>query len=157
MKRLPDSRGRLEFHLGENERLLFEHLLRLYPVVPPAHQQITRGPTLLDAAAEQKLLDEALAEQRQQSRKRIEILLQDLARLKSAGNGSRLSLPPADLEWLLQVLNDIRVGSWVRLGSPDRKFENLPPGHLQHLWAMEGAGFFQMALLESLTTPSENL
>ena len=37
--------------------------------------------------------------------------------------GCRLSLSQADLEWLLQILNDIRVGSWVILGSPEEKLE----------------------------------
>jgi hypothetical protein len=64
-----------------------------------------------------------------------------------------LALAPAQFEWLLQVLNDIRVGSWVQLGCPE-----LAPARLSELaaknpipfTAMETSGYFQMALLEAV-------
>ena len=34
-------------------------------------------------------------------------------------SGLQLTLSGPEIEWLLQVLNDVRVGSWIALGSPD--------------------------------------
>jgi hypothetical protein len=50
----------------------------------------------------------------------------------------------------MQVLNDVRVGSWVILGSPDKKPAELNATTAPHFLAMEMAGYFQMQLLEAL-------
>jgi hypothetical protein len=62
----------------------------------------------------------------------------------------RLVLSPADVEWLLQILNDIRVGSWLMLGSPEEELEVLSEKNAPHLLAMHMSGHFQMELLEAL-------
>jgi len=51
---------------------------------------------------------------------------------------------------LLQVLNDVRIGSWIELGSPERPLEALGAKTAPAVWAMEMAGAFQMSLLELL-------
>ena len=89
--------------------------------MPPAHQLLSKAGRLPDPEANQQLLDEALAEQRAENRRQLQALLADPRRFAHTETGARLSLSPAEVEWLLQVLNDIRVGSWVRLGSPDDK------------------------------------
>ena len=60
------------------------------------------------------------------------------------------ALSGSELEWLLQVLNDIRVGSWIILGSPEQWFEAATPQTAPHLWAMELAGAFEMAFLPAV-------
>jgi predicted house-cleaning NTP pyrophosphatase (Maf/HAM1 superfamily) len=60
-------------------------------------------------------------------------------------------LSPAEIEWLLQVLNDVRVGGWLALGEP----EELEPPEINetnapYLLAMEAAGYFQAQLLAAL-------
>ena len=53
----------------------------------------------------------------------------------------------------LQVLNDIRVGSWVKLGcpDPDKALPASPPRlDARSLQAMHLSGQFQMALLEAV-------
>jgi hypothetical protein len=62
-------------------------------------------------------------------------------------------LERADTEWLPQVLNDIRVGHWLRLGSPepgDLNPLNLGLKHLPIWLAMEMSGSFQMSILAAL-------
>jgi hypothetical protein len=57
------------------------------------------------------------------------------------------------MEWLLQVLNDVRVGSWLLLGSPDGPAETLAKlSHetASHFWSMEVAGQFQMVLINAM-------
>jgi len=57
------------------------------------------------------------------------------------------------LEWLLQVLNDIKVGSWVQLGCPELEKAapvNLTRPNARSLQAMHLSGEFQAALLEAV-------
>ena len=150
MKLVRSTRTRLLFHLGQRETGLLLQILRLYPRVPPAHQQLTRSGQLPDREANQRLLDEALAEQRAENRKQLLALLADPRRFARIETGSRLSLPSGEVEWLLQVLNDIRVGSWVLLGAPEEKLPELNETSAPDFVAMEMAGYFQMHLLEAL-------
>ncbi len=143
---------RFVFHLGKRDKHFFVELLKRYPCMPPAHQRLSKSPPPSEEQSDQHLLDEALAEQRAENRKQLDSLLADQNRFKETESGCRLSLTPGDVEWLLQVLNDIRVGSWVRLGSPEPKLELATLNNLTapDFWAMELAGYFQMHLLEAL-------
>jgi len=139
--------------MGRRERDLFLELLPLYPRTPAAHRKLSKSSILPDAEAAQKLLEDALAEQRDQNRQLLEQLMLDLARFQVQPTGLKLVLSEADTEWLLQVLNDIRVGSWVLLGSPEdpHTVEQLTEETVPNLWAMEMSGYFQMHLLKALT------
>jgi len=53
----------------------------------------------------------------------------------------------------LQALNDVRVGSWIALGSPD--LEERPQLAInektaRHIWTMELAGEFEMFFLSTV-------
>jgi hypothetical protein len=140
----------LLLELGKREKTLLAQVLNLYPRVPSAHLQPGKpgaGPGL---EATQRLLNEALAEQRAENRKQLDALLSDEHRWTQTEMGWKLTLSPGDAEWLLQILNDIRVGSWVLLGSPEERFEVVNQETAPHLWAMEIAGSFQIALLEAM-------
>ena len=150
MKLLRATRTRLLFHLGQRETRLLTQVLKLYPRVPSAHHVLSKSGQLPDAEANQQLLDEALAEQRAENKKQVQALLADSRHFADTETGGRLSLTRVETEWLLQVLNDIRVGSWVILGSPDNKPAELTPANARHFLAMEMAGYFQMQLLEAL-------
>ncbi len=137
------------FHLGKREKKLLLDVLKLYPCVPSAHFKISNTGKLSDPENTQKLLDEALAEQRAENKKQLEGLMAHPERFKAQGHGWNLTLTPAELEWLLQILNDIRVGSWVMLGSPDPMPGPIDATTTPHIWAMELCGYFQMHLLEA--------
>jgi len=98
----------------------------------------------------QGLLDEALAEARSENRKALDALLGDSKRVKQEDSGWRFILSATDIEWLLLVLNDVRIGSWIELGSPERPLEALSAENAPAVWAMEMAGAFQMSFLELL-------
>jgi hypothetical protein len=144
--------NRFVFQLARREQLLLQAVLRLYPVVPPAHHRISKSAPASPGETNQGLLDEALAEQRQQGRRKIEALLGDTRRFSATQSGCSLKLSSADLEWLLQILNDVRVGSWIALGAPDQGVEDMEINDtsVRHMWAMEMAGHFQMGLLAAL-------
>jgi hypothetical protein len=150
VKLVRSTKAKLVFDLGQREEQMLLRLLKLYPCVPAAHHVLSKAGQMPGAAANQQLLDEALEEQRAQNKKHLQTLLNDPGRLEHTDSGSRLSLSPAEVEWFMQVLNDIRVGSWIELGSPQGKLTELSPAKAPHFLAMERAGYFQMQLLEAL-------
>jgi hypothetical protein len=150
MKLVKGTKSRLVFELGQRERRSLPQILKLYPCVPSAHHVLSKSGRVPDAKANQQLLDEALTEQREENRQQVRALLADPKRFGHTETGARLSLSPVEVEWLMQVLNDIRVGSWVLLGSPDNKPAELNAATAPHFLAMEMAGYFQMQLLEAL-------
>ena len=150
MKLVRSTKTRLVFDLGQREEQMLLRLLKLYPCVPAAHHVLSKAGRLPNAAANQQLLDEALAEQREQTKKQLQALLADPHRLEHTESGARLSLSPAEAEWFMQVLNDIRVGNWILLGSPEGKPMELTPGKAPYFLSMERAGYFQVQLLEAL-------
>ena len=150
MRLVRTTKTRLFFHLGQRETRLLLQILKLYPRVPSAHLKLTQSDRVPDQEANQRLLDEALAEQRAENKKQLLALLADPRRFARTETGGRLSLPPAEVEWLLQVLNDIRVGSWVLMGSPPGRLRNLDEKSAPHFWAMEMSGHFQVQLLQAL-------
>ena len=150
MKLIRTTKTRLLFHLGHWEAHLLLEVLNLYPCLPPAHHKLSKQPGVPEPEANQQLLDEALAEHRAENQKHLHALLADRRRFAPTEKGGRLSLPPAEVEWVLQVLNDIRVGSWVLLGSPEAIPAKLNAKSAPHFRAMEIAGYFEAQLLEAL-------
>lgn len=157
MKHLKTEKNGLVFHLSATEKRLLFELLDRYPVVSPDHQRLSKTMDLAKLEEDQKLLEEALAEAKRENRKQIVALLAEPGRFRAQAGGYRLTLTAAEIDWLLQILNDIRVGSWVKLGSPTdthaRKAE-LTDQTAPHWWAMELSGLFQMVLLDALDSGS---
>ena len=153
MKRFRADDKAIVFQLSTRERDILIQLLQTYPVLPPAHQPVSKKLKDPQVTEYQGLLDEALAEQRAANKRQLHAWLAAPGRFQKTKADCRFTLERADSEWLLQVLNDVRVGHWLRLGSPE-------PGELrpQHLdakllpaWlAMEMSGYFQMSILEGL-------
>jgi len=146
-----DEEG-LSFLIGKRERAMMETLLARYPVLGTAQRSLSKQPN--DELAEaQKLLEEALADQQAQNRRRLETLLTAADRFAPNEFGFVFRVGRAEAEWLLQVFNDIRVGSWVKLGSPTQDIYTLPSlteANVELAWAMEVGNFFECALLEAI-------
>lgn len=141
------------FHLTTQERAALVETLETYPVVPPAHHSLSKELNDSRVAECQRLLDEALAEQRAANKSHLEAWLALPARFQKNKAGYRFTLLRTDCEWLLQVLNDIRVGHWLRLGSPEPgtlKPQNLDATQVRAWMVMELSGYFQMSILQAL-------
>lgn len=141
------------FQIQERERRILIRVLGLYPLVPPAHQRLSRSE---DRPESREMLEEALAAQRRENKAQVEQLLKTV--FHECEGGHRFTLQPAQMEWLLQVLNDVRVGSWLLLGSPAGPIETLKAlnqNTAQHFWTMEMAGGFQQALLRALNRAAD--
>lgn len=62
-----------------------------------------------------------------------------------------MKIPPEQFEWFLQILNDIRIGLWIRLGCLDEnELNNLRQGAEMSpdAWNMELCGFIISVLLD---------
>lgn len=151
MKQLRRDGDKSVFHLSGVEKALLFKILRLYPLVPAQHHQASRGATP-GAPKSEQVLSEALAERRQEIRRELTELLTEKQRFVSVEDGYHLTLSNSELEWLLQALNDIRIGCWIALGEPG---ENTPkPVELSgesalHYAAMEFCDYVQLSLLDA--------
>jgi hypothetical protein len=148
VKLIRASKDKYQIFLTQKERDLLLLVLRLYPRIPSGYQRLSKAPPKENA--DQKLLDDALAESRLENKRGLDALLNDPKKVKQEDAGWRFILSTGDLEWLLQVLNDVRIGSWIELGSPERPLEALNAKTAPAVWAMEMAGAFQMSFLELL-------
>lgn len=147
MKLLRVENERYFIRLGNHEIAPFEFLLQLYPVIPSAHKALDKTSAKRDES--QRLLDEALVEQRKENKREVEKLLKDSARFKAVDGGVEMNLSSGEIEWLLQVLNDVRVGSWMLLGSPEEHpLLDIHAENAVNVLGMGLAGQFQMELLE---------
>lgn len=146
MKLIKAAKDKYQFQLACREKDLLLHVLSLYPLIPSGHQPLSK--TSLQES-NQRLLDDALAETRAQNKKRLGSFLADPRKLKEGENGWHLTINSDEVDWLLQILNDVRIGGWIHLGSPEQppmKAHNAETA--PHFWAMEMSGYFQMRFLE---------
>ena len=140
------------FEMIEQEKFLLLTLLSLYPQVPLAHHRLSQNPKdLPDADANQHLLEEALKVQKEESRKWLAATFKEPERFKPGKDGFFLTITRPEMEMLLQMFNDVRIGSWLALGSPDPEAKKeLKPDRRTASFQqrMELAGLFEMFFLK---------
>ena len=160
MKLIRTKREKLVFEISLPEKRLLFEVLKLYPLISATHHRLSKTARSAKHDENQRLLEESLAAQRQENRKNVRAMLNEPGRFQAAASGFQLTLSGPEIEWLLQVLNDVRVGSWVALGSPDPEQGKkivFNEKILPHFRMMELAGAFQMVFLDALSgrTPVE--
>ena len=148
MRFLQKSARSYLFELKPEERQLLKQILEGYPVLPPGGLRPRRVPVASREPADKKLLEEALAQHREENARWLATVFKGTLEGQTP---DRLLLDGRQIEILLQVLNDIRVGNWVHLGCPDGpKRPRLTAANAAHYWLIELAGHFQIALLAAL-------
>ncbi len=139
-------------HPDEYEALLM--VVDQYPVLKEDYQTLSQSqdPKIVEAA--QELLRQSLEEQKAENQRFKQTFMQQGKHLKRVGKGYHLILKAHEVERLLQVLNDVRVGMWYALGCPESNDpEVVLKSNLHHLdkyWAMEIAGSLEWNLIELL-------
>jgi hypothetical protein len=135
----------------EHEELI--RVLRLYPRTPAAYHRASRTDPATLGADPQAILDAAMTEHRAASQTELTLYLAAPDVFTKEKKGVRWRLAAGKREWILQVLNDVRVGLWIEAGCPAR-LESVSGGlgreAIQRAWLMEAAGFFQMRILEAV-------
>lgn len=154
MKLIRTKREKLAFEISLPEKRLLFEVLKLYPLISATHHRLSKTAGSAQHDENQRLLEESLAAQREENRKNVRTMLDEPGRFQAAASGFQLTLSGPEIEWLLQVLNDVRVGSWIALGSPDPEQGKkivFNEKILPHFRMMELAGAFQMVFLDALT------
>jgi hypothetical protein len=153
MKLLRREGDRFEFRLGRREKGALTEVLGAFPVIPIEHHRLSRGRVKQADDPNQALLTDAMTAFKTESRRRLDRFLEDRERFVADERGYRVRLGRDEVEWLLRVLNDVRVGCWIRLGSPEPDEEaalEASDANLRHLALMHLAGEFEYALVAAL-------
>ena len=140
------------FFISPREKTALLALLDLYPLVPVSHQSPERLGDSPRLAESRQLLLESAQFMQEQHRSWMEKHWFSGTRFQTSGSGFVFEASPDDAERLLQILNDIRVGSWMALGSPDISALRQTPGAQEissNFLHMELAGYFQTGILQS--------
>jgi len=140
------------FQLSQREKVALLATLKLYPLLDPSYHQLSRNPKVT-RKADQEWLEEAMDQQRQDHKRKLaQLFSNDRRFFKDGKDDLYLTLTGEQTEWMLRVLNEIRVGGWVRLGRPEmeaaRKM-NLTDAQARLFTVMELSGYFESALLEA--------
>ena len=163
MKLLPRTDKHLAFELDELETQLLTLTLSAYPMAhepwshPPSssHKTNLRPPA---GSPDPELLASTLGEVKAAHLSRLETFLSGDGIRQHPEGGSQLFLPLEDVEWFMQVVNELRVASWYRLDCPDEKLESLlakHPEHLHDLLRLDFAGMMLDGILRALGLDSE--
>jgi len=107
------------FELGFDEKELLLEVLKLYPVLDPAYQKLSDSLNEEEVSISRNILKEDLSEHQAKNKQMINDMFGEGSPFRQDMLNCRLELGSEQLERLLQVLNDIRVGSWRKLDSPD--------------------------------------
>ena len=161
MKIIESTPERVVLGLALKEKTFLGRLLSFYPIDPDSSPRLSRGenPALADAEA---LLRESLREHKLDLAGWVRLHLAEGEALRSTASGWRLTLEGDAADRFLQVLNELRVGAWSRLGCPEKiDDESLSerPGDVPFFAIMTLAGQFEMVLLLALeqgTAPGPN-
>ena len=154
MKLIRTKLDKLVFEISLSEKNLLFDVLKLYPLISATHHRLTKSARTAKHDENQRLLEESLAAQREENRKNVRAMLDEPGHFKAAASGFQLTLSGPEIEWLLQVLNDVRVGSWIAIGAPDPESGKkivFNEKILPHFRMMELAGAFEMVFLDALS------
>ena len=156
MKLISRQHNRFIFEVSEPEKVLLLAILKLFPLSPLSHprRQLSRNAAAPDAAANQQLLEDSLKIQQTDGRKWVASFCAEPGRFTPDGSGFRFATTRPEVEQLLQVLNDVRIGSWIALGSPEseqREEQLLNAQTAVHVHRLELAGLFQMFFLKAVS------
>jgi hypothetical protein len=154
VKFIRTKREELVFEISLPEKRLLFEVLKLYPLISPTQHRLSKNVRTATHDENQRLLEESLAAQREENRKNVRAMLDETGRFQAAASGFHLTLSGPEIEWLLQVLNDVRVGCWIALGKPDPEQGKkivFNEKILPHFRTMELAGAFEMVFLDALS------
>ena len=151
LERHDATSGLFTFGFEGGEKEAFAAILEMYPVQHGLPE--TGGPGKGHPDLEhQELLRHSLDEHREELRSRMHTWLGGPSEVAETGPGL-LKINREGIEGLLQVLNDLRVGHWILLGSPEAgKPPALPPDfeQMRCMAVMDLCGVWQIALIEAL-------
>lgn len=151
MKLVEAKDGLFIFHVAKRERVLLTHVLKLFPVGSGPVAPLSKSGDEEKLAEHEAWLAEALADQRVEHKRLVDAFLGEDGRFAEDKRGFRLRLTTVQMDWLLRVLNDVRVGLWMKVGKPEELAPLVLAGQLDEVVAMEICAFFQSRLLAAMS------
>ena len=152
MRLLSRNETELVFELTTVEYELVGFTLRAFPV-PHEPPSGSRSPTSGEKSGpDPALLEEILREGKRDLLTRLEQFLETQPPPTPEGI-RRLRLARSDVDWFLQVVNDVRVGSWYALGCPEEAEEDglsINGDNVHHKIRLSVAGQVICRLLDAL-------
>ena len=150
MRLVESKAGLFVFQIAKRERVLLTHVLKMFPVGSEPVGPISKSGDVEKMAGYEQSLAEALAEQRSEHKRLMDAFLGEQARFAEVKGGFQVRLTTVQLDWLLRVLNEVRVGLWVKLGRPQELAPLAESGEMDSVVAMEICAFFQSRLLAAV-------
>ena len=161
MKRLQRSDDQFTFEFSDQEQFVLLALLEMFPMVPVTHHRLSREPQAIpDPEDNQHLLEDSLSAHQSETQDWIASLADGNDRFTQSGESLRLSVTRMEMERLLQILNDVRVGSWLALGSPELEPDvelKTDEENAMYVHWMELAGWFESFFLDALHGPAADM
>ena len=154
MKLVSKTGEQIVFQLTETEDVFLRLALSAFPV---GGEGWPRGTATPAAPPDPGLLSSALDELRREQTTRVQDFLDRQPQAPDGSPGRLLRVGLDEVDWLLQVLNEVRVGSWYALGCPDEVEEEKARNSsesVSHLIRYDFSGWMQAVLLAALEQPS---
>ncbi len=152
MRRIQRDEHAIVIELEDQELHLVKRLLSGYPLVDNQKRELSKETPPANLIDDTELLRSSLNERAEHNRQRLARWLGQDQTLTAKDDGWHLTLALRDIDWFLQILNDLRVGSWHQLGCPgpeEQQQMDYSAENVQALWTMEIAGALQMMVLQS--------
>lgn len=164
-----DERIVFRFHPNGKEQLT--SILNCFPLPSRWEVTLSKNDSEGEFEEDRKFLEETLDTERQSLQSSLDVFLSSPVSFYDEDGDSFLRLGLDRVEWLLQILNDIRISAWQLLGSPGPEEkeelekliqEKMPEESMRHaqlFLLLELAGYYQSVIIESLdpdVTPDQN-
>ncbi len=158
MKLIGREEEEFVFALSAQEKGLMLTLLSFFPQVPVAHHRLSQTANRPGDGENQRLLEESLKAQNLEDQEWLSTSFDGAPRFEIVENGFHLRVKRSEMDRLLQIFNDVRVGSWLALNAPDlEQKKKLSATRLStpFIQRMELAGAFEMILIRALRHPEK--
>lgn len=149
------SDGAITIDLSESETIFIKEILSAYPLVPNDTRELTRDASTSDLEEDTELLRTSLADLTLGHQKRLKTWVNAPDTFQVVDGRCLFRITTENRDWFLQVLNDLRIGSWQQLDCPTQEeLQELTPSPevIRPLWTMELAGLLQSFLLSARET-----
>lgn len=158
MKLIGREEEEFVFALSPQEKGLMLTLLSFFPQVPVAHHRLSHTVNQPGDAENQRLLEESLKAQNEEDQEWLTTSFDGTSHFEAVENGFHLRIKRSEMDRLLQIFNDVRVGSWLALNAPDlEQKKKISANRLStpFIQRMELAGAFEMILIKALRHPGK--
>jgi hypothetical protein len=151
MKLVRQTKDGWQYQLNPAEANCLRRLLNQFPITASATVKISRTDRDPQTVDREKLLNESLADHREKLKKKARDLI-GADKFKARDKSWLLCINSEEREFLFQILNDIRVGSWRALGEPENPEPQTPhPTEREKVFhnIMNLAGYFEHKLVDN--------